>query len=192
MAPIKQPILLEVPERFETERLVLKAHATDTIDELQTAIEESLPELEQWMPWAKGGQTREETLTFLRRAAAEYITRDSFGYAIFARDDRRYIGNVGVHPRDWNVPAFEIGYWMRTSETGRGYMTEAVKFLTSYFVEEIGAKRMVIRCDSRNRASANVALRSGYTYEGVNRSLHRDNQGKLMDMELYSYIVPEE
>ena len=42
-----------------------------------------------------------------------------------------------------------------------GYMAAAVRLLTDYALNTLGAKRVVIRCDERNTRSANVARRLG-------------------------------
>ena len=31
----------------------------------------------------------------------------------------------------WSIPRFEIGYWLRTSQCGNGYMTAEAEKLTS-------------------------------------------------------------
>jgi RimJ/RimL family protein N-acetyltransferase len=64
------------------------------------------------------------------------------------------------------VPKFEIGYWCRTGFTGRGYITEAVLGIGAFAFETLGAKRVEIRCDSRNHPSVRVAQRAGFRPEG--------------------------
>jgi len=194
MPGITDPLSLNIPDRFETERLILRAQTLDNLDSMQTALEASHKELNQWLPFATGDepQPRADTAKFIRRAMAGFIMREMFGYALFSREDGHYIGNIGVHPKKWHVPSFEIGYWINTREAGKGYMTEAAQCLTDYFINTVGARRMMIRCDSRNRASASVALKCGYTLEGVSKHNTRDNRGQLVDMETYSIAIPDE
>ncbi len=83
---------------------------------------------------------------------------------------------------------FEIGYWIRTSETGKGYITEAVNALTVYGFGELKADRIFIRCDDRNPASARVAEKAGYQLEGIMRNDSLANDGSLRSTRLYARI----
>jgi RimJ/RimL family protein N-acetyltransferase len=182
MTRIENPILLDIPDRFETDRLILQVHLLEFAEAMHAATDESHKELRPWMPWAKNKQSIDEVRAFIRRSQAGYLLRNDFPYSLLAKDDGRYIGNCGVHSRDWAVPSFEVGYWIRTSEAGKGYTTEAVQALTRYFMDEVGAQRMLIRCDVRNKASAAVARKCGYRLEGTMHNFNRDNDGNLVDM----------
>jgi ribosomal-protein-serine acetyltransferase len=188
MTPIENPAELDISTRFETERMVLVAHDLSTAQAMNDAVRESHKELSAWMPWAKNVQTIEQTRAHIRQMMADFILGKTFAYSLTDKATGAYMGNVGVHPRDWSVPSFEIGYWINTRFAGQGYTSEAVRLLTDYFVETVGAKRMLIRCDTRNRASAGVARKCGYTLEGVQHNYGRDNNGDLMHMEHHALI----
>jgi RimJ/RimL family protein N-acetyltransferase len=83
------------------------------------------------------------------------------------------IGASGMHDLNWSVPSMQIGYWVRTSMTGQGYITEAVRTLTRFAFDVLGACRLEIRCDERNERSAGVARRAGFVLEGVLRNERR-------------------
>ena len=83
------------------------------------------------------------------------------------------VGSSGLQGIDWEVPKFEIGYWCRTSFTGRGYITEAVRGITAFAFEALGARRVEIRCDSRNHPSVRVAQRAGFLNSKANSATTR-------------------
>src|ERR687898_3410706 len=87
---------------------------------------------------------------------------------------RTLAGSSGLHRIDWEVPKFEIGYWCRTRFTGRGYVTEAVRGITAFAFEALGARRVEIRCDSLNHPSVRVAQCAGFRLEG---ELHNNEVG---------------
>jgi ribosomal-protein-serine acetyltransferase len=60
----------------------------------------------------------------------------------------------------------EVGYWLRTDRTGRGYATEAGAALIGWAFEELGAARLELRAGVENRASQRVAERLGFRREG--------------------------
>lgn len=63
----------------------------------------------------------------------------------------------------------EIGYWIASGHWGRGFATEAASTLARFGLSS-GLPRIQIQCDPRNAASAQVALRAGFSFEGVLRS----------------------
>ncbi len=101
------------------------------------------------------------------------------------------VGSSGLHRIDWDVPKFEIGYWCRTRFTGRGYVTEAVRGITAFAFGTLGARRVEIRCDSRNLPSARVAERAGFQLEGELRNSEVGTNGELRSTLVYS-MIPDE
>jgi RimJ/RimL family protein N-acetyltransferase len=90
-----------------------------------------------------------------------------------------FLGSSGLHPRDWSVPKFEIGYWCRKRFVGKGYITEAVRGILRFGFETVGAKRIEIRSDSSNERSIRVAERVGMEREGELANDHPGMDGSL-------------
>jgi RimJ/RimL family protein N-acetyltransferase len=88
------------------------------------------------------------------------------------------------------VPKGEIGYWMETRHTGQGYATEAARALTDFGFGVLGFRRIEIRCDALNRASAAVPDRLGYTLDArlVNDDVAADGSGALRDTLVFSRV----
>ncbi len=170
-----------MPDYIDSDRLVLRPPRMGDGAMINEAIRESFPELSRWMPWARHMPSIPESETFAREAAARFRTREELPLLIIRKKDGLYLGSTGMHNINWEVPRFEIGYWIRTSMSGHGYMTEAVKALTAFTFETLNAVRMEIRCDSRNERSAAVARRAGYTLEAKLKWEGRDNDGGLRD-----------
>ena len=63
----------------------------------------------------------------------------------------------------------EIGYWLSRDAMGRGIMTRAVGALEQYGFDAPGLNRIEIHVDTENQPSQAVAMRAGYTREGVLR-----------------------
>ena len=103
----------------------------------------------------------------------------------------RYLGGTGFHPRDWDIGYFEIGYWIRASAEGRGYVTEAVRLLTDFVFHTLKANRLEIRCDELNVRSAAIPRRLGFVEEGRLRNLLSAHDGRLRTMIIFSLIPGE-
>lgn len=135
--------------------------------ELFESIQASLPELKPWLPWVHDPHLSEETVEAeARRAHARFLTRDDLRYHMFLRENGRIIGGTGLHRINWSVPSFEIGYWVDSRHTGKGYALEAAAGLTDFAFDRLKARRVEIRCDSLNARSKAIPEKLGYHLEG--------------------------
>ena len=153
------PVMIDFRDHFETERLFIRAPRPGDGAAVNAAIRESYENLRQWMVWAQTIPTIEHSESSVRRAAAEFLLREDLRMHLYRKSDGLFVGSSGLHFIDWSLPRFEIGYWVRASLEGQGYITEAVKGISKFASEELGALRLEIVCDSRNKRSAAVAER---------------------------------
>ena len=174
-----------------TQRLVLQPPLPENAAAIQEAIEESFTELHVWMDWAARLQSPEDTKAVLEQAHAKYESMEDFAVHAFLKDTGRFVLSAGLHPRNWGVPKFEIGYWCRTSMQGRGYVTEVVRELTAAAFGDMAANRVEIRCDSRNQRTRRVAERAGFRLEAELRCDERANDGSLRDTIVYMLLAED-
>lgn len=182
------PILLDIPEAFETERLVIRAPRFGDGAELSAAVCESLDSLRPWMAWAQQAPTPDESEEYSRRDRARFLGREELGLRLWLKGAETLVGSSGLHRIDWSVPLFEVGFWCRKRFEGQGYITEAVNGITRFAFETLKAERVEIRCDALNRRSAAVAQRAGYTLEATLRRDSRGVSGDLRDTLLFATI----
>lgn len=183
-----------VPQTLKTERLFLRAVQAGDGAMINDAVNTSHETLRQWMPWARSLNSVAESETFAREAAARFRTLEELNYCIFlaapadAEGEGMHVGQIGLHHIDWDVPCFELGYWLRADQVGHGYMTEAALALVGMCFDTLNAQRLEIRCDERNWASAAVALRAGFTLEARMERKARANDGSLATILLYARL----
>lgn len=161
------PILIEVPESFETDRLLIRMPQKGDGKAVHAAITASLDELKPWMKFAHLNQTADDVEGNLRRGIADFILRIDLRYLVFEKESGRLVASTGLHRMNWSIPKFEIGYWAVSSESGKGYVTEAVEGLSAMVFAQLGAKRIEIRCDGDNLASRRVAEKAGFHLEAL-------------------------
>ena len=80
--------------------------------------------------------------------------------------DGETVGGVEARPRG---EVTSLSWWLSAGQRGRGYATRAVRLLTDYAIENLGARRVQAEVDPRNAASLRVATRAGLQREGVQR-----------------------
>jgi len=117
---MKPPILMDFPESFETERLLIGSPLTGDGHVLHAAVRESIDQLSPWMPWPKEHRTVDDSEASARRARVAFLGRTELRLNLYLKGADPLVGSSGLHRIDWEVPKFEIGYWCRTGFTGRG------------------------------------------------------------------------
>ncbi|GAC1653753.1 MAG: GNAT family N-acetyltransferase [Gemmatimonadaceae bacterium] len=129
---------------------------------LKDAVDSSLPELRPWEAWALGEPSVLAALeTRLVGFEADFDEARDWLYGVFDAEGTRVLGGAGLHPR-LGPGALEIGYWVRTSDTGRGIATATAGALTATGFMVAGVDRIEIHCDARNIRSAAIPRRLGY------------------------------
>jgi ribosomal-protein-serine acetyltransferase len=190
------PLLIDVPERIETENLVLRMPRRGDGPTVNAAVQASLDELGPWLPWAGAGLSLDESEANCRRQHAKFLLREDFVFLIFERgaDGREgdLLGGTGLHRIDWTLRRFELGYWCRSTEQRRGFVTEAARALTRFAFERLRARRVEVLMDDTNERSWRVAQRAGFALEGVLRSDSLNPLGAPRDTRVYALVALDE
>ena len=153
------------PYRIVTERVVARCWEPADAPALQEAIDSSLFQLQQWLPWAVNEpQTVEEKAQLLRRFRGQFDLGREFVYGLFSRDESEVVGGSGFHRRV-GEGALEIGYWIRSSRAGEGLATEVTAALTRVGFELCEVDRIEIHTEPENERSMRIPLKLGYREE---------------------------
>ncbi len=181
------PILIEVPEAIYTERLLIAAPRAGLGPMMSLAIAETFGALNLWMPWAAQIPSIEDSEAVMRRQLADFILRRDLPYQFYDREPegRRLLGGTGLHRMDWAARRFEIGYWVRASAEGKGYVSEAVSGLAEMAFSQLQARRIEIRMDENNLRSRAVAERCGFELEAVLKNDSLTPAGELRSTCVY-------
>ena len=186
------PLLIHVPERIVTARLIVRCAQPGDGAVLNAAVCDSLDALRPYVPWAGTVPTLAESESVCRKAQARFRLREDLMMLIFERvgtdAEGELLGSTGLHRMDWKARRFEIGYWRRTGREGRGIATEAVHTMARLAFDELRAQRVELRIDNLNRSSWRVAERCGFTLEGVMRCESLAPDGTLRDLRVYAKV----
>jgi len=153
-----------VPERITTDRLLLRCWEPADAAALRAAIDASLDQLREWLPWASAEPTPVEELALrLEGFAHRFRAGEEWAFGVFDLRSGEVLGGAGLHRRE-APDALEIGYWLRADAVGRGLATEAVEALARTALGPGGVTRVEIRCDPTNARSIAVARRAGFRH----------------------------
>ena len=113
------------------------------------------------------------------------------GEFIIEKKDGSKIGYIWhfsmTHPA---AKLLEIGYFMVSSETCKGYCSEAANIMVDYLFLSKNIVRIQAHTDCRNAASQKVLEKAGFRKEGIVRKL-LFNRGEWRDACLYSILREE-
>jgi len=168
------------PERLAAGPLVLRRVEADDAGVIAAAVGASLEHLRPWMPWATP-EAADLRTQLVRVAEADELWETGIGfiYVMIAPDgappepagsrsdpDGEFVGTIGLHRRA-DDSAVEIGYWIASAKTRRGYATAAARALTPVALELSATRRVEIHCDEANTASAAIPRKLGYRLDRV-------------------------
>lgn len=188
---MSDPLAFPVPSRLESPRLVLRSFTVEDASVLHEALVESIAELRRhlwFLPWVAQEQTLASAEERCRTAQANFVLRADLPFLAFSKESGRLVGSAGLHRTDWAVPRTEVGYWVRTSEVGRGYASESVDVLAGWALRELKAARVELVTLEDNLGSRGVAERCGFTLEGVHRNMLRAPAGDLRHRYVYARL----
>lgn len=136
---------------------------------INQAVQESLPQLRQFMPWAHTIQSEETQFERLKNVHASYWAGKDFGMGMFRREDDYFLGGFGLHFRTLNPRALEIGYWVRTSHHKKGLATLGTKLLVCLGFSYFELERIQCGYNTANLASSRVNDKVGFQEECIHK-----------------------
>jgi RimJ/RimL family protein N-acetyltransferase len=160
------------------------------MDELLAATRASTREVYPWLEWCKPGYSLQDTDAWIRYQREMWAGGREYHFIILDTDTRAVLGGIGlnhIHPIDRFA---NLGYWVRTSETGKGIATAAVRLAAQFAFKETTLLRVEIVVNVANHPSQRVAEKAGAHKEGLLRNrifMH----GATHDALLYSLIAED-
>lgn len=173
---------------LETQRLLLEPIREEHYIMINSEIEKSHAVLSKWLFWVNPMPSREQTRAFCHDCYKNFSENKNLQLAIFVKENGTFIGCIGVH--DFNYKGekdnFNIGYWIGSAYSGKGYMLEALSALCNYSFEKLKASKLYITNDSRNLRSNKLAKSAGFKLIEVIKNHVIDTQGKMRDTNVYT------
>lgn len=168
---------------IKTSRLVLRAFEAADIQATAEACAD--PQTQLWLPLPRP-YTRSQATAWCRYES-ESIRTTGRGLVRAITVADQLVGCIDLKRVDWAARTAEIGYWTHPKARRRGYMTEATTAMAHWALTDQELARVELRVAIGNVASHKVALRSGFTREGVARRAGYTWSGQV-DLVIYSLV----
>ena len=177
----------ELPERIETERLVLRNR---TLADAEAIFDfAGRPEVSSaGFPPVK---TLEDEIYYLEHILPERNQKENLpaGYGIVVKGTDKVIGSVDFNHRHED-DVLEIGYTLHPDYWGRGYVPEAARTLINLAFKELELHKIELTCFGYNVQSQRVVEKLGFTLEARIRD-RKDAQGNRCDSFIYGLLKSE-
>jgi len=151
------------------ERLIVRTYHERDVPLLFEAVRESIPEVSPWLGWCHENYSIEESRDFIQSRAAKSQGDEWYSFGVFDRQNGRYLGGVGLNFINRVHQFGNLGYWVRTSATGKGIASSASRLVAQFGFAEMGLRRIEIVAAVSNVASQRVAEKIGAVRECVMR-----------------------
>ena len=151
--------------------IALRPWAAADAPALFDAIAESAGDLGPWSPWWHPGFSEADALVFIEGTIAARPLGEAHELAIIAGTgtDERILGSCGINEINALHGVANLGYWVRSTQTGRGIASAVVRQLAAWVFGNMDLNRLELVIATGNPASRRVAEKAGANFEGVQR-----------------------
>jgi RimJ/RimL family protein N-acetyltransferase len=184
-------MLLELSSQLETERLIIRPYQKGDGVFYFSLLEDNREHLKEHVDSATTVTNEEEAEIKIRELAADWVGRTRFVMGVWEKVSSTYIGEIWIEPANWEVPSFEVGWFLDKTYEGKGLATEAVKASLTFLFEDLNAHKVIAKARETNVKSFRLAERCGFVKEGLLRDNARKKDNTLVGLLCYGMLESE-
>ena len=163
--------------------VLLRPWRDTDLDDAWQALQD--PDIRQWN--GTGSESPDDALRFLR-GRQDWSGGSHASWAIAHPQTDALLGSVSLFRIDRDQRTAEIGYWTSPTARGRGTATHAVDAVCRWAFEAIPLDRIELKHAVENAASARIAEKAGFTFEGRMRQSYLYGDGRRHDELLWARL----
>jgi RimJ/RimL family protein N-acetyltransferase len=139
------------------------------------------------MAWCRRDYSLADARAFISKSEAAWGQGERYSFVISDPGDTLFLGSVGLS-QVCPVHRFaNVGYWVRSSCSGKGLATAATRLIAEFGLKQLQLNRLEMLMAAENFASQRVAQKAGARFEGRLRNRLVLN-GRHHDAVLYSLV----
>jgi ribosomal-protein-alanine N-acetyltransferase len=192
MNDITNKPLIKIPSKLESNRLIIRKYSIEDANQFLDLFErnENREFLKEHVDEASDMLTIEDAKKRATELSTWWESQTRFVLGIWLKEMNQFIGNIWIEPKKWEVPSFEIGYFLDKGYIGKGYATEAVIRSMKFIIEDLKAHKIILITRDTNKNSIKLAERIGFIKEGHFIDSNIDN-GKRFGLVYYRLLRNE-
>jgi ribosomal-protein-alanine N-acetyltransferase len=178
---------LVAPNPIESEQLVLRLVAESDLPALLEV--NSSEEVTALLPYATWSSLADGE-AWLERMKGIQATGLALQFVVVLKSTGTAVGTCLLFRFEEGSGRAELGYVLGRAYWGRGLMQEALEALIGSAFGDMNLRRLEAEVDTRNRSSARLLRKLGFTKEGLLRQ-RWVSKGETKDMEMYGLLRNE-
>jgi RimJ/RimL family protein N-acetyltransferase len=160
-------MLLDLPTRLETERLILRPYQAGDGPAYYQLAQNNKTHL---LPYEAGNPALsihavEDAEILVRELHAEWVARSIFFVGGWEKATGDLVVQVVVMVHKWETSEFEIGFFVDKDHEGMSFVTEGTRAMLRFAFECLEARRVSAGCNDTNLRSQRVLERCGFVRE---------------------------
>ena len=171
-------------------KILIRPYRTEDMSAMYEAVRESIHEISAWMGWCHPDYTIEETAAFILSREEAWRNDREYTFGIFEAGTGNFLGSTGLNFVNRVHNCANLGYWVRSSWTGRGVASSGARLVARFGLESCGFQRLEILAAVGNYPSQRVAEKAGAVREAVLRK-RLLVKGQPQDAVLYSFVAED-
>jgi ribosomal-protein-alanine N-acetyltransferase len=129
--------------------------------------------------------TLEASQKFVVSKVEKHISKDELLFVIKENQNNEVVGLVYIKELDWNKMQGEFAYCIDPRFEGKGWMSQTIKLLSYYALDELGLKTLQIIAHKSNLGSIKVAENCNFIWQKTLINEYTPPNKSPLDMELY-------
>ena len=163
--------------------ILLKEIGLEVVEVIFHTIDSDRKYLEEWLPFVELTQE----IGYTREYVENYLDSDRLDVTFAIYYKTVFVGIIGLKDTDLHNKKTEIGYWLAESFQHKGIITLSCAAMIQYIFHEMHLNRIQLKAATGNIKSQNVAVRLGFTREGIERESELHSRG-FVDLIVYSLL----
>lgn len=143
---------------------MLRPWQSDDATALHAAVQASMPELSAMFDWCHLDYGLSDAEAWIRFSQQVWSVGSEYPFALLT-EAGQLLGSVGLNQINRAHRIANLGYWVRSSERGRGWIGQASALLCRHAFAALPIHRIEIVTLPENRASQRVAEKLGARFE---------------------------
>ena len=159
--------LSRLPSRIETLRLIIRKYKNGDGKSFFRLLESNNNReyLKEHIDEATDILSENAAEVRLKELSKNWNERERFVLGIWLKSSRQYIGQIWIESHSWEVPSFELGWFIGRTYQGKGIATEASKAAIKFIFNYLNANKIIVMTRDDNRKSNELAERLGFMKE---------------------------
>ena len=157
-----------LPEVLESKRLLLKKYQIGDEHAMLGLFERNFNRqfLKEHADEASAVKTIEDANKWVTKLATNWDERKRFVMTIWLKPEEILIGQIWIEPEKWEVPSFQLGWYLDKGYIMMGFATEAARRSMEFIFNDLYAHRITVITRDTNIRSYKLAERLGFKKEG--------------------------